>query len=224
MAQPCNKKKRKVLVVDDYPIVRGGLAQLINKEPDLFICGEFGDADLALKAVEALKPDVAIVDIFFKASDGIELIKNLKGRISNLPILVFSMQEELVYAPRALRAGARGYLMKQEPTEKVLIGLRQVLSGVVYLSDRMANRMLEIFVGDGRAVQGRLVDRLSDRELEVFRFIGQGHGTRRIAEKLRLSIKTVESYREHIKEKMRLKDSSELVHQAIRWVSEDKLI
>ena len=134
------------------------------------------------------------------------------------------MQEELVYAPRALRAGARGYLMKQESTEKVLIGLRQVLSGVVYLSDRMANRMLEIFVGDGRAAQGRLVDRLSDRELEVFRFIGQGHGTRRIAEKLRLSIKTVESYREHIKEKMRLKDSSELVHQAIRWVSEDKLI
>jgi DNA-binding NarL/FixJ family response regulator len=139
-----------------------------------------------------------------------------------LPVLVLSIHDESIYAPRALRAGARGYIMKQEATENVLVALRRVLSGEVYLSDRMANKMLQQFVGAGGTGVKFPVDRLSDRELEVFRLIGQGHGTRRIAEELHLSVKTVESYREHIKEKMTLGDASELVRYAIQWMEQEK--
>jgi DNA-binding NarL/FixJ family response regulator len=139
-----------------------------------------------------------------------------------LPVLVLSIHDESFYAPRALRAGARGYIMKQEATENVLVAVRRVLSGEVYLSERMANKMLQQFVGVVKTPQRFPVDRLSDRELEVFRLIGQGHGTRRIAEELHLSVKTVESYREHIKDKMTLSDASELVRHAIEWVQREK--
>lgn len=210
-------KKSKVFVIDDHPIVRQGLVQLINREPDLYVCGEAEDTYEALKAMPRVRPDVAIVDISLKGADGIELIKNLKTTTAGLPVLVLSIHDEALYAPRALRAGARGYIMKQEATENVLVALRRVLGGDVYLSDRMTNKMLVRFVGGQTPAQGFLVDRLSDRELEVFRLIGQGHGTRRIAEQLHLSIKTVESYREHIKEKMMLRDASELVRHAVQW-------
>jgi DNA-binding NarL/FixJ family response regulator len=216
------KRKRTVYVIDDHPIVREGLTRLINGEPDLFVCGAAEDTYAALKAMENLKPDIAIADISLKGPDGIELIKNLKNRMPGLPVLVLSIHDEFIYAPRALRAGARGYIMKQEATENVLVALRRVLGGEVYLSDRMANKVLQQFVGAGGTSPRFPVDRLSDRELEVFRLIGQGHGTRRIAEELHLSVKTVESYREHIKEKMTLSDASELVQHAIQWVEREK--
>ena len=216
------KKKRTVFVIDDHPIVREGLTQLINREPDLSVCGVAEDVYEALRSMEVLKPDIAIADISLKGSDGIELIKNLKTRMPGLPVLVLSIHDESFYAPRALRAGARGYIMKQEATENVLVAVRRVLSGEVYLSERMANKMLQQFVGVIKTPQRFSVDRLSDRELEVFRLIGQGHGTRRIAEELHLSVKTVESYREHIKDKMTLSDASELVRHAIEWVQREK--
>jgi DNA-binding NarL/FixJ family response regulator len=216
------KRKRTVYVIDDHPIVREGLTRLINGELDLFVCGAAEDTYTALRSMEILKPDIAIADISLKGPDGIELIKNLRNRMPGLPVLVLSIHDESIYAPRALRAGARGYIMKQEATENVLVALRRVLAGDVYLSDRMANKVLQQFVGTGGTSPKFPVDRLSDRELEVFRLIGQGHGTRRIAEELHLSVKTVESYREHIKEKMTLSDASELVQHAIQWVEREK--
>jgi len=216
------KSKRTVFVIDDHPIVREGLTQLINREPDLTVCGTAEDIYEALKAMQTLKPDIALADISLKGADGIELIKNLKIRMPALPVLVLSIHDESIYAPRALRAGARGFIMKQEATENVLLALRRVLSGEIYLSKRMANKMLQQFVGAPGIAQKFSIDRLSDRELEVFRLIGQGHGTRRIAEELRLSVKTVESYREHIKEKMTLSDASELVQHAIQWLQREK--
>ena len=216
------KSKRTVFVIDDHPIVRDGLTQLINREPDLTVCGTAEDIYAALKAMQTLKPDIALADISLKGADGIELIKNLKIRMPALPVLVLSIHDESIYAPRALRAGARGFIMKQEATENVLLALRRVLSGEIYLSKRMANKMLQQFVGAPGTAQKFSIDRLSDRELEVFRLIGQGHGTRRIAEELRLSVKTVESYREHIKEKMTLSDASELVQHAIQWLQREK--
>jgi DNA-binding NarL/FixJ family response regulator len=216
------KSKRTVFVIDDHPIVRDGLTQLINREPDLTVCGTAEDIYEALKAMQTLKPDIALADISLKGADGIELIKNLKIRMPALPVLVLSIHDESIYAPRALRAGARGFIMKQEATENVLLALRRVLSGEIYLSKRMANKMLQQFVGASGTAQKFSIDRLSDRELEVFRLIGQGHGTRRIAEELRLSVKTVESYREHIKEKMTLSDASELVQHAIQWLQREK--
>lgn len=216
------RSKRTVFVIDDHPIVREGLTQLINREPDLTVCGTAEDIYEALKAMQTLKPDIALADISLKGADGIELIKNLKIRMPALPVLVLSIHDESIYAPRALRAGARGFIMKQEATENVLLALRRVLSGEIYLSKRMANKMLQQFVGAPGTAQKFSIDRLSDRELEVFRLIGQGHGTRRIAEELRLSVKTVESYREHIKEKMTLSDASELVQHAIQWLQREK--
>ena len=216
------KSKRTVFVIDDHPIVREGLTQLINREPDLTVCGTAEDIYEALKAMQTLKPDIALADISLKGAEGIELIKNLKIRMPALPVLVLSIHDESIYAPRALRAGARGFIMKQEATENVLLALRRVLSGEIYLSKRMANKMLQQFVGAPGTAQKFSIDRLSDRELEVFRLIGQGHGTRRIAEELRLSVKTVESYREHIKEKMTLSDASELVQHAIQWLQREK--
>ena len=216
------KGKRTVFVIDDHPIVREGLTQLINREPDLTVCGSAEDVYEALKAMQTLKPDIAVADISLKGADGIELIKNVKVRMPGLPVLVLSIHDESIYAPRALRAGARGFIMKQEATENVLLALRRVLSGDIYLSERMANKMLQQFVGARGTAQKFPIDRLSDRELEVFRLIGQGHGTRRIAEELRLSVKTVESYREHIKEKMTFNDASELVQHAIQWLQREK--
>ncbi|MGH7875076.1 MAG: response regulator transcription factor [Candidatus Binatia bacterium] len=221
--KPGTKTKRAVFVIDDHPIVREGLTQLINREPDLVVCGHAEYAYEAVKSVELVKPDVAIADISLKGTDGIELIKNLKTRAPALAVLVLSIHDESLYAARALRAGARGYIMKQEATENVLIALRRVLNGEIYLSERMSNKMLQQFVGLSSTATGFSIDRLSDRELEVFRLIGEGHGTRRIAEELRLSIKTVESYREHIKDKMTLSDANELVQHAVHWVQQEKV-
>ena len=208
--------KRKVLVVDDHPIVREGLAQMINREPDLSVCGDAEDMRGAVQLLDTLRPDILILDISLKGPDGLDLVKHIRARDPELPVLILSMHDESIYAERALRAGANGYIMKQEATDNVLVALRRILSHEVYLSSRVTNKMLHQFVG-GRTVEtGKpSLDDLSDRELEVLRLIGAGRGTRQIAEELHLSIKTVESYQAHLKEKLLLKNSRELVQYAI---------
>lgn len=210
-------KKCKVFVVDDHPIVRQGLALLINRESDLTVSGEAEDAQTAMQAVIAARPDILVVDISLNGPDGLDLLKEIRMRYPDLPVLILSMHDESIYAERALRAGAQGYIMKQEATEKVLVALRRILSHEIYVSERIANRMLQRYIGS-RSVGGppSIAD-LTDRELEVFRLIGEGHSTRQIAEELHISVKTVESYQAHIKEKLSLRSARELVQHAIQW-------
>jgi DNA-binding NarL/FixJ family response regulator len=217
--KPETKAGCRILIADDHPIMREGLAQLVAAEKDLTICGEFEDAASAFSAIPTLKPDLALVDISLKASSGIELLKNIKAAHPRVQVLVLSMHDEALYAERVLRAGASGYIMKQEAPERVLVAIRKVLAGEIYLSEKMSSKLMHQLIG-GRTASGSLIDRLSDRELEVFGLIGQGHGTRQIAEELHLSIKTVESHRAHIKEKLNLKNATELVHRAIQMRSE----
>ena len=208
----------RVFVVDDHPVVRQGLAQLIQQESDMVFSGEAETASDALQKIAAAPPDIALVDISLKDTSGLELIKDLKIRHPDLPVLVLSMHDEGLYAERILRAGARGYVMKEEAIEKVVSAIRRVLRGEIYLSDRMSANMLSKFV-EGRPEASRFpIERLSDRELEVFQFIGQGLGTRQTAERLHLSIKTIESHRENIKRKLKLTNATELLQHAIQWV------
>jgi len=214
-----SRGKRTVLIVDDHPIVRQGLAMLINQEQDLVVCGQAEDAHEAMRAVRESEPDMVIVDISLKETSGVELIKDLQVQHPDLPILTLSMHDEAVYGERALRAGARGYIMKQEATEKVVTAIRRVLEGEIYVSDGMAAKMVsKLVVGAGKRT-GSPVERLSDRELEVFRMLGEGYNTREMAEKLHLSVKTIETYRAHIKDKLGLQDASELLRSAIQWVN-----
>jgi DNA-binding NarL/FixJ family response regulator len=210
--------KYRVLLVDDHPILRKGLAGLINQEPDMEVCGEAEEAPKAFEAVGLLNPDVAVVDISLRGGNGLELIKNIKACHPDLPLLVLSMHDETLYAERAIRAGSLGYVMKEEALEKVLTAIRQVIAGEMFLSERMKSRLISQLVG-GRIKPGSSsIDSLSDRELEVFRLIGEGRGTRQIADELRLSIRTVEAYREYIKEKLNLKNGTELVQHAFQYV------
>ena len=208
--------KRKVLVIDDHPIVRQGLALMINQEHDLTVCGEAEEAHGALRKVAACKPDIVIVDISLAGPDGLEVIKSIRASDVSLPILVLSMHEESVYAERALRAGANGYIMKQEATETVLVALRRILNREIYVSERIANKLLRQYITGNPGKQSPMSE-LTDRELEVFRLIGEGHGTRQIADDLHLSVKTVETYQAHIKDKLSLRNSRELVQHAIQW-------
>jgi DNA-binding NarL/FixJ family response regulator len=211
--------KRKILIVDDHPILRKGLTLLINQETDLVVCAEAENAQMALESLETVVPDMAIVDISLPGIDGIELIKELRLRQKDLPVLVVSMHDETLYAERSLRAGARGYIMKQEALEKVLVAIRKVLEGEIFVSDRITTKMLEKFVSvEGINQTASPIDLLSNRELTVFRLIGQGNKTRQIAERLHLSVKTVESYRAHIKDKLKLGDGTDLLKYAIQWV------
>jgi DNA-binding NarL/FixJ family response regulator len=210
-------EKRRVLIVDDHPIVRQGLALLINREPDLAVCGDAEEASAALSRIEELKPDLVVVDISLNGPDGLDLLKSIRARDATLPVLILSMMDELLYAERGLRAGANGYIMKQQATEQVLIAIRRILGGEIYVSERMANKMLHLFVGGAPAEPSSPVADLTDRELEVFRLIGEGHGTRQIADELHLSVKTVESYQAHIKDKLLLRNGRELVQRAIQW-------
>src|SRR5437762_8242145 len=212
------KPKTRVLLVDDHPILRRGLAQLINQEADMAVCGEAEDSPKAFQAVSTATPDVMVVDISLKGGNGIELIKNVKARFPDLPILVLSMHDESLYAERALRAGSLGYIMKEEAIEQVLVAIRRALNGEIFLSDKMKSKMLQqLATGRTKQVMSP-IEALTDRELEVFRLIGEGHSTRQIAGELHLSIRTVEAYREYIKAKLNLKNSTELVQHAFHWV------
>jgi DNA-binding NarL/FixJ family response regulator len=209
--------KRTVFVVDDHPLLRQGLALLINQQQDLEVSGEAEEAHAAMQAIARKIPDILIVDISLNGPDGLELLKNIRASYPDLPVLILSMHDEAIYAERALRARANGYIMKQEATEKVLVAVRRILDGEVYLSDRMANKMLQQYIGGAPAAIQSRISALSDRELEVFCLIGEGRGTREIAEELHLSIKTVETYQAHIKEKLHLHSGRELIQHAVQW-------
>jgi DNA-binding NarL/FixJ family response regulator len=215
-------KKSRVFVVDDHPIVRQGLAMLVNRQPDLIVCGEAEDAQTAMQALITAKPDILVLDISLNGPDGLDLLKNIRTRYPDLPVLILSMHDELMYAERALRAGAQGYIMKQEATDMVLVALRRILGHEIYVSERIANRMLQHYIGNPAAARSSSIADLTDRELEVFRLIGEGHSTRRIAEELHISVKTVESYQAHIKEKLSLRSARELVQHAIQWTINEK--
>jgi DNA-binding NarL/FixJ family response regulator len=213
------RNRKKVLIVDDHPIVREGLADLLNKEKDIFVCGSAGDIPQTIKAIKNLQPDVVTVDISLGDVSGLELIKHIKTNFPGLPILALSMHQESFYAERAIRAGAKGYITKQEATKNVIMAIREVLKGKLYLSETMKEKLIYSLVGgnDSDALASP-ADCLTDREMEVFILFGQGRGTRQIAEQLCLSVKTIETYRSRIKEKLNLKNGSELLQCAFQWV------
>ena len=216
---PVNRKpKIKVLLVDDHPILRAGLGRLINQEADMMICGEAEDGPTAFDLVGTLNPDIAVIDISLKGSNGIELVKNLKARYPELPTMVLSMHDESLYAERALRAGSLGYIMKEEAIGQVLVAIRKVLLGEIFLSEKMKSKMLQQMASGRGKVVSSPIEQLTDRELEVFRLIGEGCSTRQIAGQLHLSVRTVEAYREYIKSKLSLKNATELVQHAFHWV------
>jgi len=209
--------RRQVLIVDDHPIMRQGLCQLIDNEPDLAVCGEAENARQAVEAAQNLKPELVLVDITLPDKDGLELIKDLHALHPALPLLVLSMHDEALYAERVLRAGGRGYIMKQEGGKKLMQAIRQVLGGGIYVSEKMSATILEMFSGRRPESNESPMGRLSDREFEVFQQIGQGRGTREIASQLHLSVKTVEAHRANIKRKLNLRSAPELVRAAVRW-------
>jgi DNA-binding NarL/FixJ family response regulator len=209
--------KRKVFIVDDHPVVRDGLTVLINHEPDLYVCGQAAQARQALIAISELKPDVAIVDITLDGSDGIELTKDIKARYPKLPVIVLSMHDESIYAERVLHAGARAYLMKDAVSDKIITAIHTVLSGDIYVSDIMAKKLLRKLAGNHVDAINTPIGNLTDREFEVFRWIGQGNKPSRIAKRMHLSVKTVETYLARIKEKLNLANSAELLQYAIKW-------
>ncbi len=216
------RRRVQVLIVDDHPAVREALALRIGHQPDLRVCGEAADMTEALRLLGETRPDVAVVDISLKTGSGLDLIKRIKDRDDHVRILVWSMHSESLYAERALRAGALGYVTKDQATDKIIEAIRRVLEGKVYLSDPMVERMLQRSVGQKGEKPPRLaVEELADRELEVFRLIGQGVKTAEIAKRLHLSVKTVETYRDRIRQKLGLADGAELVHTATQWVVEN---
>jgi DNA-binding NarL/FixJ family response regulator len=214
---PASERKR-VFLVDDHPMVREQLAHLIDQQPDLEVCGEAGDVAEAIEGIERLRPDIAIVDLSLKNSSGLDLIKDLKARETAVPLLVLSMHDESLYAERVLRAGAMGYVSKQENTRTILSAIRLVLDGAIHVSADLAGLLVKRMIGGLQQPDASPVARLADRELEVFQLIGRGQGTRKIAESLNLSVKTVESYRARIKEKLQLDDGIQLLQRAVQWV------
>jgi DNA-binding NarL/FixJ family response regulator len=212
-----SKAKTGIFLVDDHPLVREWLTNLIHQQPDLTVCGEAEAAREALQGIARVKPAVAIVDISLKGASGIELIKNLKALHPEIAVIVLSMHDEELYAERALRAGARGYIMKRETTKRIVAAIRQVLDGKLYVSERLAAVFAEKFVDSRASASGSAVEQLSDRELEVFQLLGQGRETRQIADALHLSMKTVQVYYARIKEKLRLATATELLREAVRW-------
>jgi DNA-binding NarL/FixJ family response regulator len=210
-------KKIKILLVDDHPLVREGLVNLIGQQPDLEICGEAGGESQALELIGTVQPDVAIVDISLENGSGIELIKRVKTLHPAVTMLVLSMHDESLYAERALRAGARGYIMKREAARKIIEGIRRVRAGQLYVSEKIAAGMAEKFVDGHTAADISPAGQLSNRELEVFQLLGTGQNTRQIADHLHIGFKTVQAYNARIKEKLKLANATELLREAMRW-------
>jgi len=210
-------QNKQVFLVDDHPLVREWLTNLINKRPDLRVCGEAGTAPEALQKIGELQPDIAIVDLTLANGSGIELIKDIQTQHPKVAVLVLTMHDETVYALRALRAGARGYIMKAEATKKVIQAIRTVLEGKLYVSDRVTALMAEKFADHTLRKAGSPIELLSDRELEVFQLLGRGLGTRQIADQLHISFKTVQAFSARIKDKLQLDNINELLREAIRW-------
>jgi DNA-binding NarL/FixJ family response regulator len=219
MHNSSDPRKNRILIVDDHPLFRHGIADLINAEPDLMVCAEADNAPNALDGIRKQAPDLVTIDISLRGANGIELLKSIKAEHPKLPVLVLSMHDESLYALRALRAGARGYIMKQEALDRVMNAIRQVLLGELYVSPSMSGRMIEEFV-QGSSSGSSIADKLTDRELEILQLIGQGHGVQQIANGLNLSAKTVETHRAHIKEKLNFQTARELARFAVQWVDQ----
>lgn len=215
--------KRRILLVDDHPFMRAGLAQLIERQPDLMVNGEAGNPTEAFQALARTRPDLVLTDLTMPGRSGLEFIKDLLAADERLAVLVISMHDEVVYAERALRAGARGYIMKEAGGENLLAAIRQILRGEVYVSPRMSARILDGMSGTKPRRSSSPIEKLTDREFEIFQLIGQGKSTRDIATQLNLSSKTVDVHRSHIKEKLALKDVTALVRHAVRWVETQRL-
>ena len=216
--------KSRIFLVDDHEMFREGLRQLIEREHDMTVCGDAADVTAALAGIEAANPDLVIVDISLGGASGIDLIKAVKNRYEDLPVLVVSMHEESLYSERALRAGAMGYVMKHEPSKTVKTAIRKVLDGDLFLSEKMAGTMVAKMIRGNAEQFSSPLEMLSDRELEVYRMLGQGKPVRLIAEEMNVTIPTVNSFRNRIKEKLKLKSSTEVMLQAIQWVQDQKTL
>jgi DNA-binding NarL/FixJ family response regulator len=212
--------KKRILVVEDHPLYRDGLCQLVNKERDLVVCGEAGDSRQAITLMEHLRPDMAIIDITLGNANGIELLKQVRAIDEELPVLIISMHDESLYAERVLRAGGRGYVMKHEAPERIRNAIRQILAGDLAFTPKFMEKIV-LRMTDGRVANKSLVETLSDRELQVLELIGRGIGTRQIAEHLNLSVPTINSFRARIKEKLGLSSASELAVYAARWAQRE---
>src|SRR5665213_3227320 len=210
-------EKNKIFLVDDHPLVREWLANLINEQSDLQVCGGAGNAPEAFQLIGVLKPGVVIVDLSLAAGSGLDLVKDIKAAHPGVTTIVLSMHDESLYAERALRAGARGYIMKREAAKKIIEGIRTVLAGQLYVSEKIAAMMAEKFVEGRTAASASPIEQLSNRELEVFQLLGLGHSTRQIADHLHVGFKTVQAYNARIKEKLKLVNATELLREAMRW-------
>lgn len=222
--EQANAMKSRLLIVDDHPVLRQGLAQLLNLEKDLVVCGQASSVSQGLSSARSMLPDLAIVDMSLKGQSGLDLVKDIHSFLPKLPMLVLSMHDETIYAERALRAGAKGYVMKQEAAECVITAIRRLLAGQIYLSEAMNSRLVNRFASGAPAAGGRrsIVEQLTDRELQILQQIGLGRGTRHIAEDLHISVKTVETHRAHLKEKLQLRNAPELVRFAIEWARSEE--
>jgi DNA-binding NarL/FixJ family response regulator len=220
MAATSTPTRKRILLVDDHPLLRQGIGQMVNAEPDLVVCGEAEDRAGALAVAERARPDLAVVDLSLKNERGLELLKDFKVQFPALLTLVLSMHDEALYAERALRAGARGYVMKREASDKVLEAIRCVLAGGVFVSEKIKGGILDKITGRQETVAGSPLNTLSDRELEVLVLIGQGYGVRQIGQRLHISPKTVEAHRANLKLKLKLGSGEELLQQAIRWAQQ----
>ncbi|HTV60996.1 MAG TPA: response regulator transcription factor [Verrucomicrobiae bacterium] len=219
MNKPPTEKSR-IFLVDDHAMFRDGLRQLIDREPDLTVCGDAAEAESALEGIRQVKPDLVVVDISLGGTSGIDLIKAIKNESEDFQVLVVSMHDESLYAERALRAGAMGYVMKQEPAKTVKSAIRKVLGGDMHLSEKMASSVITKFMRGSEEVPLSPLEKLSDRELEVFQMLGVGKGVRQIAEEMNVTVPTVNSFRNRIKEKLQLKSSTEVMLHAIHWSRE----
>jgi len=214
--------KRKIFLVDDHPLVCEGLTLLINRQADMLVCGEARSAPAALEAIQELRPDAALIDLTLASGSGLELIKDLKMCCPEIAMLVLSMHDESTYAERALRAGARGYVMKREATKKVVNALRTVLDGGGFVSEAFGRKMTKKVIDIETHSSGTIISELSDRELEVFELLGQGMETRQIAESLNIAMKTVQTYCARMKEKLNVDNLSELMREAVRWAESER--
>ena len=221
---PPAAERSRILILDDHPMTRYGMARLIEQEPDLAICAEAEGAQPALAAIKTLRPHLVLADLTLPGGEGLEFIKDMRTLHPEIAVLVVSMHDEALYAERALRAGARGYIMKNEGGEKLVEAIRQVLQGKTYLSDSMSGRVLDIFSSRRKRSDNSILDQLTDREFEVFRLIGQGMTTGEIGERLRLSRKTVETHRLHVRQKLQIKSGPGLIKYAVRWAGTQELI
>ncbi|MBD3344720.1 MAG: response regulator [Chitinivibrionales bacterium] len=212
------KGNSKILIVDDHPVVRQGLAQLINQSPGLAVCAEAENALDAMGHIEKYKPDLVVLDLSLGKSSGLTLLTSLKSRFSRLHVLVLSVHDESIYAERVLRQGAKGYIMKKAASETVIEAIHKVLSGDIYLSSEMKDKLIHKMIGAGTVNDRTPIDTLTNREIEVYQFVGQGMPTREIADKLHLSVKTVETYLARIKDKLHIANSRELIMHAMQWV------